>query len=317
MNRNLALDVVRVTEAAALFASRFVGRGDESLGNRSAIDAMKKIFSTVPINGRIISEKINPGDTTLQRGTEVGNKEGPEVDIVLDPLDGRSTCASGGHNAISAIAIGDREDFLNAPAIYMEKIAVGSEAKGVIDITQTPEINIKRVARAMHKYIEDVTVCILDRERHKELIEEIRKVGARIILINDGDISGVVAAAMQDKQIDILMGIGGAMEGVMASAAILCLGGDIQARFVYRNDDDRDKAKQSGIKDLNKIYTLHDLANGDNIMFSATGVTDGELLSGVRFFSGGAKTNSIVMRSKTHTVRFITTMHYFDYKPMY
>ena len=199
----------------------------------------------------------------------------------------------------------------------MEKIAVGSNVKGIVDITEEPEINIKRVARAKKKYIEDVTVCVLDRPRHSDLIEKIRSVGARIILISDGDISGAIAAAMDDSPIDILMGTGRSMEGVLAAAAIKCLGGDIHARLVYKDDNEKKIAEQNGIKDTGKVFSMNDLIPGKDLMFSATGITDGEFLKGVRFISGGAKTHSIVMRSKTHTVRFITAMHQFDYKPMY
>lgn len=316
MDRNLALEVVRVTEAAALAASRYMGRGDEDLANRSAVESMAKVFTSVSIDGRIIIGKPD-GMGSLSRGTEVGTKSGPELDIALSPLDGRTTCASGGHNAIAAIAIGERGCFFDAPPLYMEKIAVGREAKGVVDINQPPEINIKRVARAKDKYIEDITVCILDRERHAELIERIRSTGARIKLIRDGDISGAIAAGMDDMAIDILMGVGGAMEGILAAAALKCIGGDIQTRFIYRNDEERKTVLAIGETDPGRIYHLNDLVKGENIMFSATGVTDGELLAGVRFFSGGAETKSIVMRSRTHTMRFISAVHHFDYKPMY
>lgn len=317
MDRNLALEVVRVTEAAALLASRYMGRGDEDLANKSAVEAMLKGFSSVAIDGKVIMSKGRDDDFFLLDGMEVGNKNGNIVDVVVDPLDGRATCVRGGQNAISAVAMGEKGSFLNAPPIYMEKIAVGKDARGIIDITEPPEINIKRLARAKDKYIEDVTVCILDRERHANIIESIRKIGARIILIRDGDVSGAVAAAMETKQIDILMGIGRAMEGIIAAAAIKCLGGDIQARFVYNDDKEKELVYQMGERDPYRIYYLSDLAKGNDIMFSATGVTNGELLEGVRFFSGGASTSSIVMRSKTHTLRYITAIHQFDYKPIY
>ncbi|MBN2403792.1 MAG: class II fructose-bisphosphatase [Spirochaetes bacterium] len=317
MERNLALEVVRVTEAAALFASRYAGRGDSVKALNSAIDAMIKVFASVSVEGRVVIGKAEPADTQLSTNSEIGNKNGPEVDIVIDPLDGGMTCARGGQNSISAVAMGERGAFFIPPTLYMEKIAVGSDVKGVVDITEMPEINIKRVARAKRKYIEDVTVCVLDRPRHAELIERIRSVGARIILITDGDISGAVAAAMDERPIDILMGIGRSMEGVLAAAAIKCLGGDIQARLVYKDDNEIETAKKNGITDPGKIFMLSDLIPGKDLMFSATGITDGEFLKGVRFLSGGAKTDSIVMRSKTHTIRYITAMHQFDYKPMY
>ncbi|MGV7927964.1 MAG: class II fructose-bisphosphatase [Spirochaetota bacterium] len=315
MDRNLALEVVRVTEAAALYASRLMGRGDAEQANRAATEAMAQVFSSVSIRGRIVSGG-EYDDSPFARGMLVGTNSGSEVDIAIDPLDGKTTCANGGNNAIAAIAMGEKGDLFSAPQIYMEKIAVGPDARGVVDITQPPEINIKRVARAKDKYIEDVTVCVLDRDRHRDLIASIRQTGARIKLINDGDISGAVATAMDGKAIDILMGSGGAMQGVVAAAALKCLGGDIQARFIYRNEDDRRKVLDTGEKDLDRIYGIGDMAKG-NIVFAATGITNGELLPGVLFVSGGAQTHSVVMRSKTRTVRFITAMHQFDYKPMY
>ncbi|HSV96696.1 MAG TPA: class II fructose-bisphosphatase [Spirochaetota bacterium] len=315
MDRNLALEVVRVTEAAALYASRLMGRGDAELANRAATEAMAKVFLSVSIRGCIVSGG-EYGDSPFARGMMVGTNSGSEVDITIAPLDGKTTCANGGNNAIAAIAMGEKDSLFGAPQIYMEKIAVGPEARGVVDITQPPEINIKRVARAKDKYIEDVTVCVLDRDRHRDLIASIRQTGARIKLINDGDISGAVATAMDGKSIDILMGSGGAMQGVAAAAALKCLGGDIQARFIYRNEDDKRMVLDSGEKDLDRIYGISDMAKGD-IVFAATGITNGELLPGVLYVSGGAQTHSVVMRSKTRTVRFITAMHQFDYKPMY
>ncbi len=317
MDRNLALEAVRVTEAAAIYASRYMGRGDEELANDSAIEAMAKAFSSVSIDGKIIIGETGKPGNILERGREIGNKNGLAVDVALNPLDGKRSCASGGQNTISSIAFGEEGSFFPAPPIYMEKIAVGKGARGVIDITQPPDINIKRIARAKDKYIEDITVCVLDRDRHVELIGYIRDAGARIKLIKDGDISGAIATAMEDSSIDILMGVGGAREGILAAAAIKSLGGDIQARFVYRNDADREMVIAAGEKDLDKIYMINDLVKGKDIMFSATGVTDGELLKGVRFYSGGAETHSIVIRAKTHTFRSIAAMHYFDYKPMY
>ncbi len=316
MDRNLALEVVRVTEAGALYASRYMGRGDESIASKSAIEAMARVFNSVSISGRIvISADTESGP--LRTGAEVGTQSGLDTDIALNPLEGKTTCANGGQNAISAIAIGERDCFFPAPNIYMEKIAVGPDLKGVIDITQTPDINIKRIARAKGKYIEDVTVCVLDRQRHRDLIQIIRSTGARIKLIQDGDISGAIAAALDDRPIDVLMGVGGAMHGILAAAALKCIGGDLQARFVYRDEEDRELVRRTGETDLDRIYQLNDLAPGNNIMFSATGVTDGEFLPGVRYFSGGATTNSVVMRSKTHTIRYITATHHFDYKPIY
>lgn len=316
MNRNLALEAVRVTEAGALWAARYFGRGDETLASKNAVDAMLKVFATVSFKGHIVCG-INAPDSPLSNGNLLGHSEQPVVDIALSPIDGRATLSQGGYNTISAIAIAEQGSMLNAPPIYMEKIAVGKDARGVIDITQPPEINIKRIARAKGKYIEDITVCILDRERHRQLVEKIRAIGARITLIRDGDISGAIAAAIEETQIDVLMGVGGAREGVLSAAALKCLDGDMQARFVYRNEHDQTLAREAGADNLDKIYTLSDLAKGDDIMFSATGISDGELLQGVRFVAGGAKTHSIVMRYKTHTIRYITAIHRFDYKPVY
>lgn len=316
LDRNLALEIVRVTEAAALYAGRQMGRGDAERANRSAIDAMAQAFSSISVQGTIILGGLDREGSPLPGGSRVGNATGAEIDIALDALDGKTTCANGGNNAVACIAMGEKGSIYKAPALYMEKIAVGADAKGVVDITQSPEVNIKRVARAKNRYIEDLTVCVLDRERHSELIERIRSTGARIKLINDGDISGAIAAAMIDKPIDILMGVGGATQGVIAAAAIKCLGGDMQARFIYRNEEDREAIRAAGETDLNRIFSLGDLTRGD-IVFAATGVTNGELLSGVNFFSGGAQTHSIIMRSKTRTIRFIAAQHHFDYKPMY
>jgi fructose-1,6-bisphosphatase class II len=316
MDRNLALEIVRVTEAAALYAGRQMGRGDAELANRSAVEAMAQAFTAISVDGTIILGGLNHEGSPLPPGAQVGNATGVNIDIALDALDGKTTCANGGNNAIACIAMGEKGSIYNAPPLYMEKIAVGGDAKGVVDITQPPEINIKRVARAKNRYIEDLTVCVLDRDRHSELIERIRNTGARIKLINDGDISGAIAAAMIDKPIDILMGVGGSTQGVIAAAAVKCLGGDMQARFVFRNDDDRGILRSSGENDPNRIFALSDLIRGD-VVFAATGVTNGELLPGVSFYSGGAQTYSIIMRSKTRTIRFITAQHHFDYKPMY
>ncbi|HOF13319.1 MAG TPA: class II fructose-bisphosphatase [Spirochaetota bacterium] len=316
MDRNLALEVVRVTEAAALWAARYYGRGNEDLAGKNAVEAMSKVFSTVSFKGHIICGIDNP-DSSLCTGKIIGNAQHPEVDIALTPIDGHATLAQGGYNTISVIALAEYGSMLNAPPIYMEKIAVGKDARGVIDITQSPEVNIKRVARAKGKYIDDITVCILDRARHEELVSRIRALGARIKLIKDGDISGAVATALDDSPIDMLMGVGGAREGILSAAALKCLDGDMQARFIYRDEKDKELVRNMGITDIDKIYTLSDLAKGENIMFSATGISDGELLPGVRFMAGGAKTHSIVMRYKTHTIRYITAIHRFDYKPVY
>ena len=250
-----------------------------------------------------IGEKVGSGDV-----------DAAEVDIALDPLEGTTITANGGPNAISVIAMGPKGSFLHAPDTYMEKIAVGPKAKGVIDLNKSPAENLNAIAKAMNCYVEDLTVIILNRPRHENLIKEVRACGARIKLIPDGDVSAAIATAIKDSGVDVLMGIGGAPEGVIAAAALQCVGGDMQGRLKPRNNDEIERAKKMGVKDINKIFSIDELANKDNAMFAATGVTDGDMLEGVRFFSGGATTHSIVMRSKTRTIRFIEAEHHFDFK---
>ena len=316
MVRSLTLEAVRLTEAAALYASRYMGRGDEESSYHSASEAMTRVFSTIDIDGKIING-ADDRSSSLGDGAVVGNRQGPDVDLVVKPLDGKKTCATGGHNAISVMAVGSKGSFLSTPSIHMEKIAVGQDAKGIVDINQPPDINIKRVARAKGKYIEDVTVCVLNRDRNAGLVQAIQKTGARIKFIQDGDISGAISAALIDNPIDILMGFGGAKEGVLAAAALKCLNGDIQARFVYDNDEEKALIREHVGNDPEKIYKISDMVKGNDIMVSATGVTDGVILPGVRFFPGGAETNSIVIRQKTHTLRMVRAIHQFDYKPIF
>jgi fructose-1,6-bisphosphatase II len=320
MDRNLALEAVRVTEAAALASARLMGRGDEKLADQVAVDAMRKAFNTVKIKGKVvIGEGERDEAPMLYIGEEVGtaDRDADEVDIALDPLEGTTITANGGANAISVIAMGPKGSFLHAPDTYMEKIAVGPKAKGVIDLNKTPTENLRAVAKAMNCYIEDLTVIILNRARHAELIKEVRACGVRIKLIPDGDVSAAIATAIKDSGVDVLMGIGGAPEGVIAAAALQCVGGDMQGRLKPRNEDEIERAKKMGVKDINKIFTIDELAHKDNVMFAATGVTDGDMLKGVRFFSGGAVTHSIVMRSKSRTIRFIEAEHHFIFKPNY
>jgi fructose-1,6-bisphosphatase II len=316
MDRHLTLEAVRLTESAAIYASRFMGKGDENEPFESATNAMLKVFSTIAIDGEIVVGSKNPLNK-LHDGSIVGNQNGLKVDIAVKPLEGKRTCAWGGHNSISIAAIGPKGTFLRTPPLYMNKIAVGPEAKGVIDINQTPEINIKRVARAKGKYIEDMTVCVLDREVNQELVKNIRKTGARIKFISDGDISGAISTAMGDNLIDIMMGIGGAKEGVIAAAALKCLGGDIHGQIFYSDKKEKELAAQLGNGDCDKIYTLTDLIMNNDVLVSATGVTDGVLLKGVRYIQGGAETHSIILRQKTHTLRFVTAIHHFDFKPIF
>ncbi len=316
MNRNLTLEATRLTELAALYASRYMGKGDDDLCYRSSDEAMWKLLESMDIDGEIAIGAANK-DLHLYDGRKVGNGEGMKVDIAVKPLEGKRTCALGGHNAISVVAIGGRNAFMKMPPCLMNKIAVGPEAKGVVDINQPPDINIKRVARAKGKYIEDITVCVLDRDVNYQMIDDIRKCGARIKFITDGDISGVISTAIEDSSIDILMGIGGAKEAVISAAGLKCLGGDMQAKIYYNDYFEKTVAENLGRGNADKIYKIKDLVRTDDILISITGVTDGVLLPGVQYFSGGAKTNSIVIRQQTHTIRFINAVHQFDYKPIF
>lgn len=319
MDRNLALEVVRVTEAAALASARLMGRGDEKAADQAAVDAMRTAFNSMNMCGTVvIGEGERDEAPMLYIGEKVGNAcmNGAEIDIALDPLEGTTLTATGGPNALSVIAIASKGNFLHAPDTYMEKIAVGPRAKGAIDITKSPTENLKNIAKALKVYVEDMTVVILNRPRHQKLIDEVRAAGARIKLIPDGDVSAAIATAKEGSGVDVLMGIGGAPEGVIAAAAMKCVGGDMQGILRPRNNEEIERAKKMGIPDINRVYGIEDLAAGD-VMFAATGVTDGDYLSGVRFFGGGAETHSVVMRSKTRTVRYITAIHHFNYKPLY
>lgn len=319
MERNLALEVVRVTESAALASARLMGRGNEKAADQAAVDSMRNALNSMNMCGTVvIGEGERDEAPMLYIGEKVGNTcmNGAEIDIALDPLEGTTLTATGGPNALSVIAIAGKGKFLHAPDTYMEKIAVGPKAKGSIDITATPTENLKNIAKALRIYVEDMTVVILDRPRHQKLIDEVRAAGARIKLIPDGDVSAAIATAKEDSGIDVLMGIGGAPEGVIAAAAMKCVGGDMQGILRPRNDEEVERAKKMGVSDINRVYGIEDLAAGE-VMFAATGVTDGDFLRGVRFFSGGAETHSVVMRSKTRTIRYITATHHFDYKPAY
>ncbi|HLV61478.1 MAG TPA: class II fructose-bisphosphatase [Fredinandcohnia sp.] len=319
MDRNLALEVVRVTEAAAIASARHMGRGDEKACDQAAVDAMRRAFDNLRINGTVvIGEGERDEAPMLYIGEKVGNGGNgyPEVDIALDPLEGTTICATGRGNALSVVAFAEKGNFLHAPDTYMEKIAVGPKAKGVIDLNLSPTENLRRIAEAMERYVEELTVCILDRPRHEALIKEVRQTGARIKLIGDGDVAGAVATCFEETGVDVLFGIGGAPEGVLAAAAIRCVGGDFQGRLKPRNEAEAERARAMGIQDLDKIFTLEELARGD-VMFAATGVTSGDFLRGVRFFKGGAKTHSVVMRSKSGTIRYIESEHRFDRKPSY
>jgi fructose-1,6-bisphosphatase class II len=317
MNRNLALEFIRVTEIAAINSARWMGKGDEKAADQAAVDGMRKMLDTVACTATVvIGEGERDEAPMLYIGEVVGSGGEPELEIALDPLEGTTICANGGHNSISVMAIGSKGSLLNAPDIYMNKIAVGSEGVGAIDIKDTPTNNLKRLAQRKGCSVTDLTVIILDRPRHKELIQEVRDNGARIYLIGDGDVSAAIATALPETGIDMLLGIGGAPEGVIAAAAMRCIKGDFQGILVPRNDADIDRAKTMGITDINKVFTMNELASGD-VMFVATGVTDGSLLKGVQFKPWGAITHSIIMRSRSGTIRHIKAEHHFDRKPTY
>ena len=315
MDRNLALEAVRVSEAAALSASRLMGRGDEKAADQAAVDAMRQALNSLNIAGTVvIGEGERDEAPMLYIGEKVGTGQGPEIDIALDPLEGTTITAKGGANALAVLAMADHGGFLNAPDVYMDKIAVGGGLPdGVVDLDEAPATNLKNLAQAKKVEIADLVVCILDRPRHAELIAAVRTAGARIMLIGDGDVSGVIATSEPETGIDIYMGSGGAPEGVLAAAALRCIGGQMQGRLLFRNDDERGRAHRLGITDLNRKYGLLDLAHGD-VMFAATGVTNGGMLKGVRRVPGGAFTHSVVMRSKTGTVRYIEATHDFTRK---
>ncbi|MGE0763120.1 MAG: class II fructose-bisphosphatase [Bdellovibrionales bacterium] len=318
MDRNLALEFVRITEAAALASARFMGRGDEKAADQAAVDAMRRAFDSVSISGVVvIGEGERDEAPMLYIGEKVGRNtpDSPAVDIALDPLEGTTICAVGGVGAISVIAIAERGKFLHAPDTYMDKIACGPAAKGAIDLDKSPEDNVRAVAKALNKPVSDLTVVILDRPRHADIIQAVRKIGARIRLISDGDVSAGIAPCWQDSGIDLLMGVGGAPEGVITAAALKCLGGDFQGRLKFRNPEERERATRMGLKDPDQKFTRDELAQG-SVVFCATGVTDGPLLQGVRTLPGHkAHTHSIVMRSASGTVRRIMAEHDFTTKP--
>jgi fructose-1,6-bisphosphatase II / sedoheptulose-1,7-bisphosphatase len=316
MDRNYALEAVRVTEAAALAASRQVGRGDKETADQEAVDAMRHALSVLTIQGRVvIGEGERDEAPMLYIGEEVGQGNGPKVDIALDPLEGTTITAKGGQNALSVIAMADEGGFLNAPDVYMQKLAVGPGiSANSIDLDAPVADTLRNVARDKGCRIDDLLVCILDRDRHNDMITEVRRAGARIMLIPDGDVSAVIATAEAAGGIDVYMGTGGAPEGVLAAAALQCVGGHMLGRLTFRKDKEIERAKRWGITDRDKIYTTDELARPDNVMFAATGVTDGAMLKGVQRYAGGATTHSLVMRSKSGTKRRITAEHNFERK---
>jgi fructose-1,6-bisphosphatase II len=312
-DRNLALELVRVTEAGAMAAGRWVGRGDKEAGDGAAVDAMRQLVSSVSMRGVVvIGEGEKDEAPMLYNGEEVGNGLGPDCDFAVDPVDGTTLMAKGMPNAISVLAVAERGAMFDPSAVfYMNKIAVGPDAADAIDITAPIAENIRAVAKAKKSWASDLTVCILDRPRHAELIAQVRETGARIRLISDGDVAGAIAAARPESGTDLLIGTGGTPEGIIAAAAMRCMGGALQARLAPTDDAERQKAIDAG-HDLDRILCTEDLVSGDNVFFTATGVTDGDLLRGVRYYGGGAHTQSIVMRSKSGTVRVIEAYHRLD-----
>ncbi|MBS3095949.1 class II fructose-bisphosphatase [Candidatus Woesearchaeota archaeon] len=318
MDRNLALDFVRATEAAAISSAFWVGKGNEKQADHAAVEAMRKAFSVIDMDGTIvIGEGERDEAPMLYIGEKVGSGRGMKLDIAVDPLEGTTITARGDPNAMSVFAAAPHGGLLNAPDTYMDKISVGQECIGAVDLDASVEENLHAVAKRLDKPIDEVTAIILDRDRHREIIEKIRKCGCRIRLIRDGDIAGALAPAIEDSGIDILFGIGGAPEGVIAAVALKCLGGEIQGRLKFRNEEEKARAKKMGITDLNKKLTMTDMVRSNEAMFAATGVTDGTILKGVSFLSHGAKTHSIVMRAKTKTVRFVEARHSFEHFPDY
>lgn len=318
LDRNLALEVVRVTEAAALACSSWIGRGDEKAADQAAVDAMRRALNSLHIQGEVvIGEGERDEAPMLYIGEKVGQGKGPEVDIALDPLEGTTITAKGGPNALAVIAMTDKGGFLNAPDVYMYKLACGPLfPDNFLDFEEPMSSLIPRIAKFKGGRVDEVMVCILDRPRHEDLIREVREAGARITLIGDGDVSGVIATAEEVTGIDLYVGSGGAPEGVLAAAALQCIGGQIHGKLLFRNDDERARAERWGITDLNRVYSTNDMAHGKDIMFAATGVTTGTMLEGVWRYPGGAETHSIVMRSKSGTVRRISSQHNFNRMPL-
>ena len=309
-SRNLALELVRVTETAAIAASRWIGRGEKNLADQEAVDAMRRMIGTVAMNGIVvIGEGEKDNAPMLYNGEKVGDGSGPACDVALDPIDGTTLTAKGMNNAISVIAVSERGSMFDPSAVfYMEKLVAGPESADVVDITAPAKVNLKAVAKAKHMSVSELTVVVLDRPRHDELVRDIREAGARIKFITDGDVAGAVMAARAGTGIDLLMGIGGTPEGIIAACAMKCLGGVIQGRLKPRSEEERERAQAANL-DLNQVLTTNDLVSGNDVFFAATGITDGELLKGVRFAPKGITSNSIVMRSRSQTIRLIESEH--------
>ena len=315
MERSLTMELVRVTEGAALASARWMGRGKKDEADGAATSAMRDVFDTVPMKGTVV---IGEGEMDeapmLYIGEKLGTGYGPRVDVAVDPLEGTNILASGGWNALAVLAVADHGNLLHAPDMYMEKIAVGPEAVGLIDINASVLDNLKAVAKAKNKDIQDVVATVLNRPRHEHIIAQLREAGARIKLINDGDVAGVINTAFDDTGVDILFGSGGAPEGVISAVALKCLGGEIMGKLLPQNDAELERCIKMGL-DVNRVLRMEDLVKGDDAIFTATGVTDGELLRGVQFKGSHASTHSIVMRAKSGTVRFIEGRHSLKKKP--
>lgn len=321
MDRNLALNLVRVTEAAALQSARHLGRGDKNKADGAAVNGMRRMFDTLTIDGVVV---IGEGEMDeapmLYIGEQIGKatEDSIKLDIAVDPLDGTTAVAKGLSNAISVVAVAPRGCLLHAPDMYMDKIAVGPKAAGKVNLDETVETNLKNLSKALNKDISDITVTMLDRPRHEELIHKVRKAGARIKLFQDGDVAAAIATCFDDSGVDILLGIGGAPEGVLAAAALKCLGGEIQGRLHPTKDEEIKRCKEMGLRDVNSLLTMDHLVKGKEIIFSATGISNGELLKGVVYYENYmAKTYSVVMRAETGTIRFIEAIHRLDKKPEY
>lgn len=313
MEPTLAMDLVKVTEAAAIAAAHHMGEGNTDAADQAAVTAMREILSELPIRGRIvIGEGERDEAPMLFIGEEVGNGDGLAVDVAVDPVEGTNLVAKGLPNAVAMLAVAEQGGILHAPDIYMEKLIVPPQASGKVDLRWPPERNLEALAGTLRCRVGDVTVVILDRPRHADLIAAVRRVGARIKLISDGDVAPAIAAAVSGPGVHAVMGIGGAPEGVLAAAALRCLGGEIQARFWYRNDAERQRAKEMGISDPDRIFRTQDLVSGSRLVFAATGITDGDLFRGVRLFGGGVRTHSLVMTAGQKQIRFVDTIHIHD-----
>ncbi|GAA2514940.1 class II fructose-bisphosphatase [Pilimelia columellifera] len=310
LDRNLALDLVRVTEAAAMAAGRWVGRGDKEGGDGAAVDAMRKLINSIPMRGTVvIGEGEKDNAPMLYNGEQVGDGTGPEVDVAVDPIDGTTLMSKGMPNALAVLAVAERGAMYDPSAVfYMEKLVVGPDCADVIEIDAGVKENLRRIAKVKNSDVSDVNVCVLERSRHTDLVRQVRETGARVRFISDGDIAGAISAAREQSEVDVLMGIGGTPEGIVTAVALRCMGGAMQAKLWPQDDAERARAVAAG-HELDRVLTTTDLVKGDNMFFVATGVTSGDLLKGVRYRAGGAYTQSIVMRSKSGTIRVIDSYH--------